>query len=199
MTVPILILAGGASSRMEGRDKLLETVDGEPLLSRITRIACEVSGDVTVLLRPNEALRREALNPYAVDVIEPEDALEGMSGSLRAGFAHLANRTSPVLLLLADLPELEASDLHKVISAQDKAPKALVWRGATENVEPGHPILFAAALFPAFADLRGDGGGKEVIAAAKGRVHLVPLTKNRARLDLDTPGEWASWRAATGR
>jgi len=35
--VPILILAAGASTRMRGRDKLLELVAGEPLLARVAR------------------------------------------------------------------------------------------------------------------------------------------------------------------
>ena len=37
--IPILILAGGASSRMQGRDKLLEDVDGVPLLRKQVLIA----------------------------------------------------------------------------------------------------------------------------------------------------------------
>ena len=184
---------------MKGRDKLLEPVDGVPQILRVARMALDVSDDVTVLLRPGTPDRARVLSGLALDVIEPTAALEGMSGSLRAGFHHLKTRPSPVLLLLSDLPELDTNDLRAVIDAPGAAPDALIWRGATEDGKPGHPILFAPSLFNEFARLKGDGGGKEVVQKAGSRVHLVPLKKSRARLDLDTPGDWTDWRVRTGR
>jgi CTP:molybdopterin cytidylyltransferase MocA len=95
---------------------------------------------------------------------------------------------------LGDLPDLTSDDLRAVADAVDLSTKTLAWRGATADGAPGHPIVFHAALFGAFATLKGDGGGREVIAQAKGHVQLVPLPADRARNDLDTPEEWAEWR-----
>ena len=99
-----------------------------------------------------------------------------------------------VLVTLADLVALETSDLTRIIKAKMHAPKALIWRGATAEGTPGHPILFDASLRPAFADLAGDEGGASIIKANADKVHYVALPGDRALLDLDTPEDWAAWR-----
>ncbi|MEL6586700.1 MAG: NTP transferase domain-containing protein, partial [Pseudomonadota bacterium] len=53
----ILILAAGASSRMRGRDKLLEEIDGTPLILRAVRAACAVSAEVVVALPKGDRTR----------------------------------------------------------------------------------------------------------------------------------------------
>ena len=51
MTCPILILAAGQSSRMRGRDKLLEPVDGVPKLRRLA-IECLSQSDAVFVALP---------------------------------------------------------------------------------------------------------------------------------------------------
>ena len=48
--IPILILAAGSSSRMQGRDKLLETIDRVPLLRRTVNSALGTDHPVYVTL-----------------------------------------------------------------------------------------------------------------------------------------------------
>ena len=193
---PIIVLAAGASRRMRGRDKLLEDVDGEPLLRQQARKALAVtSGPVLIALPPAPHPRYAALDGLTVQIVPVPDAAEGMNASLRAAFSALPADAKAAMLLLGDLPDLTSDDLRDVANAVDLSTETLVWRGATANGAPGHPIVFNAALFGVFATLKGDGGGREVIAQAKGHVQLVPLPADRARNDLDTPEEWAEWRA----
>ncbi|MEO0939726.1 MAG: nucleotidyltransferase family protein [Pseudomonadota bacterium] len=188
--VPILILAAGASSRMRGADKLMEDVDGQPLLRRQARMALDVSRDVRVALPPAPHPRDTVLWGLPVQIIRVPDAAEGMGASLRTAFAGI---TAPrTLLLLADLPELEAEDLRSVLAGPDEAPQAVIWRGATESGKSGHPMLIDRAVYPDFQKLTGDDGGRAIVQ--KHGAHLVPLQGNRARLDLDTPEDWAEWR-----
>lgn len=182
---------------MRGQDKLLQDVDGEPLLRRQARIARSVTtGPVLVALPVAPHPRHATLKGLDVTAVPVAGAAEGMNASLRTAFAAVPVGAERALLLLADLPELTADDLRKVAQASDSDEDHLVWRGATEAGEPGHPIVFAARLFPEFANLAGDGGGREVVASAGDRVRLVPLPGRRARLDLDTPEDWAAWRAS---
>lgn len=195
--IHILILAAGTSSRMRGTDKLSAHVDGVPLLRKQAQMALELDLPVTVALPPDRT-REELLEDLDVDIHAAACSLEGMSGTLRSAMGHLADARA-VLIFLADLPELEKSDLQSVLDARSKAPNAMVWRGATEDGRAGHPILVDRALFPEFAKLKGDGGGHEIIEKAGDRVQLVQLPGERARLDLDTPEDWTKWRAKTGR
>ncbi|MEO9575791.1 nucleotidyltransferase family protein [Tateyamaria sp.] len=193
--MPILILAAGASSRMRGADKLLLDVDGVPLLRRQARMAMEVSTDVRIALPPRPHPRYDLVRDLDVQTIEVADASQGMSASLRTLFATLEPEQSHAMVLLGDLPDLSDDDLRAVMSATTQYPDALIWRGATQTGKGGHPMVVAHPLFDEFQTLEGDSGGHSIIANHKGAVHLVPLKGNRARQDLDTPEDWAAWRA----
>lgn len=192
--IPILVLAAGASSRMGGRDKLLEPVAGQPLLRRIAGLACNVSDDVFLALHHNAADRLAVVDGLPLTPLLLPEAAEGMSGTLRAGVAALPDCPA-FMVLLSDLPEITADDLRAVIAAREDAPDHLIWRGATTDGKPGHPILFDASLRPSFAGLTGDGGGETIVNPLKDKTYLVRFDTDRARLDLDTPEDWAAWRA----
>lgn len=185
---------------MRGTDKLLEKVDGMPLLMRQTRIArAATTGKVLVALPPWPHPRYDVLHGMNITTVPVEDAADGMSATLRAGLAALPAETRCAMILLADLPGLQTEDLVQVADAVDLDSETQIWRGATTMGEPGHPIVFASALFPEIAKLSGDTGARDVVATAQSKVQLVPLKDNRARLDLDTPEDWEAWRAGRTR
>ena len=184
----VLILAAGASRRMRGADKLLEEVDGEPLLARQVRIALATGRPVSVAL-PAGPHPRRALAAGA-QVIEVPDAALGMGHSLAAGVRALQDAPA-ILLLLADLPEIETADLLAMLSAP-RAPGEVL-RGATENGQAGHPILIPPSVYCDLMALSGDDGGRAVMSSHP--VRHIRLSGNRALLDLDTPESWTKWRA----
>lgn len=193
--IPIILLAAGSSSRMRGRDKVLEPIDGTPLLRRQAQAARAVSDQVLVALPSAPHPRYAAIADLDVQTLAVPDAAEGMGASIRTAFAALPARADKAMLLLADLPEITQQDLARMMTAAQNNPDALVWRGTTEDGKAGHPIIFDRALFPDLTQLQGDTGGQDVIRQARHRVHLVRLPAQRARLDLDTPEDWDQWRA----
>ncbi len=183
---------------MRGADKLAEIIDGIPLLTRIATAARAVSTQVFVALPGAAHPRLQLIAGLDVVPLTLPEATEGMSGTLRAGVAALPD-CARFMILLADLPELDAADLRAVCCAPAFAPDALIWRGATADGKPGHPILFDASLRPLFAALSGDGGGENIVNPLRAQTYLVPLAGQRARRDLDTPEEWAAWRGSRGQ
>jgi len=194
--LPILILAAGQSTRMRGADKLLQEVDDVPLLRRLCLSALQVSDDVRVALPVLPHARYDVIGDLPVTAVPVADAAEGMAASLRTVFGSLAADVSRAMLVLGDLPDVTAHEMRAVCAAVANAPDALIWRGATPEGHGGHPMIFAAELFPAIARLVGDDGGRRIVHAAGDRVCHVPFDDNRARQDLDTPEDWAAWRAA---
>lgn len=193
--MPIIILAAGASRRMRGRDKLLEDVDGLPLLRRQAMMARAVTtGVVLVALPASPHPRYDALAGLEVLALPVENAAEGMNASLSAAIQALPSDAACVMILLADLPDLTEDDIRSVAFIVDLKGKNKIWRGATHDGAPGHPIVFKADLFAELTALRGDSGGREVVAAHLDQTQLVPLPGNRARNDLDTPEQWDVWR-----
>ena len=194
--IPILILAAGQSSRMRGRDKLLEDVGGEPLIRRQARQALALGGAVYVALGPEQHRRAAALEGLDVTILTVPEAGEGMSGTMRGAVARLPEAPA-FMLVLGDLVALETADLQKVYAAFVDQPDHLIWRGVTEDGKHGHPIIFSGKLRPEFAQLAGDGGGETLVKPLIPQTYLVPLSGNRARLDLDTPEDWDDWRASS--
>lgn len=191
---PILILAAGNSSRMRGRDKHLEEIDGVPLLRRLAVAALELGQPVFVALPSLPHARAAILAGLGVTLLAVPEAAEGMSGTMRGAVARLP-KAEGFLLVLGDLAEIGADEMRAVLAARASHPDHLIWRGATQTGEPGHPILFAASLMSRFAELSGDGGGESLVKPLQDQTHLVPLPGHAARRDLDTPEDWAAFRA----
>ncbi len=192
--IPVLILAAGQSARMGGSDKLLQFVDGQPLLRRVASAALQVSDAVFVALPPGNIARLDVLEGLAVTPLALPDSAEGMSGTLRAGVAGLPD-CKAFMVLLADLPQITGSEMQQVIAARATAPDKLIWRGATAAGKAGHPIIFDASLRAQFAGLSGDSGGEDLVRPLRSQTHLVRFDDDRARLDLDTPADWAAFRS----
>jgi CTP:molybdopterin cytidylyltransferase MocA len=193
MTPQILILAAGASSRMRGADKLLERVEDQPLLTRITKAALATGARVTVTLPPDRPLRNAALAGLAVTEVLVPEAATGMAASLKAGCAALPEDT-PVLLLLADLPEITTEDLTHMLKEWQATPD-LILRGTAADGTPGHPVCLPAWCRSEIAALTGDEGARSLLARHRDRLRLIALPDNHATTDLDTPEDWAVWRS----
>ena len=195
--VTVLVLAAGRSTRMRGRDKLLECVGGEPLLRRQARFATSVSDDVVVVVPASEPARELALEGLPVRVVRAATRPVEMSASIAAGLATISDGCSGVLLLLADMPELEAADLGALLRRHGERAGAII-RAASADGTPGHPVLFPADLMPRLLRLDGDRGARGLLRDTGRAVELVRLPGRRALVDLDTPEDWDRWRGDAG-
>lgn len=191
----ILLPAAGSSSRMGPlRDKLTEDLDGEPLLRNRVRMALETPCPVLVTLPRDRPARLAALEGLGAEVIFPEGVSEGMSASLRAGATFAADLGRALMVLPSDMPELTLADLQVLLNAFAAEPFR-IHRGASAQLQPGHPVILPADLLADAAQLQGDQGAKPLLKAHAARITLHALPGNHALTDLDTPEAWASWRA----
>lgn len=192
--VHILVLAAGSSSRMRGADKLLQPVKGRPILRRVVETALGSGAPVLVTLPPLAAQRKAAVVDLPARLVDVPDAAEGMSRSIIRGLSALADAgpDDGLMILPADMPGFSSKALADLIS-RFRAEPNLIWRGGTTDGTPGHPAIFPRDLWPELAQIRGDEGGRSVLARHKDRVRQVPLPGTMATLDLDTPEDWAAF------
>lgn len=188
----LLVLAAGASSRMRGTDKLMAEVNGGPLIERTVRRAAATGLPVVVALRTDRPERARAIARFNLVTTFVSDPGEGMAASLRAA-AKAAPPGVGLMVVLADMPEIETADLLALWAAFEATGGERVVRAATAQGRPGQPVLFPARLREALLALEGDTGGRDLLAGED--VLLVPLAGERAVTDLDTPEDFARWRA----
>ena len=183
----VLVLAAGRSSRMRGADKLLEEIDGTPLILRAVRAALRAAPEVVVTLPPASP-RRAWLADAPVRIVEVEGP---MSASLAAGIAAVTRDAATVHL--ADMPEIGADALTRMAEAWTGSD-APILRAVAADGTPGQPVTFDRRLFPDLAALHGDRGARDLIA--RHGFAPVPLPGRAALVDLDTPEDWAAWRVS---
>lgn len=187
----ILILAAGQSSRMRGADKLLQDIDGTPLLTRIADAALTCDAQVFATLPPDRPKRNAAL-PADVAQILVSNAADGMGASLAAGVGALPGHISSVMILPGDMPDITAQDLAQIFASAQPHPDAIL--RAYSDATPGHPVVFPKRCFEALKSLSGDKGARDIIKTDTGRQIAVKLPGEHAVTDLDTPEDWAAWR-----
>ncbi len=121
-----------------------------------------------------------------------------MGTSIGAGVAALRPDADAVLVVLADMPELTAAHVDRLIAAFDPAAGRAIVRATTEAGRPGHPVLFGRRFFELLRGLEGDAGARPLIADYPEFLVEVALPGSAAATDLDTPEDWAAWRAGGG-
>jgi CTP:molybdopterin cytidylyltransferase MocA len=193
--IAILILAAGASSRMEGTDKLMKMAGNTPLLARITQRAMATGLPTYVTLPDVSHPRHDLVRECGARAIVVPDWATGMAASIRTGVAALPNTIDAVMILPGDMPDLQTSDLGKLAEIASKSPGKIL-RATSQTGIPGHPVIFPADLFGELLTVTGDQGARRVLRAHADRVHTQALPGNRAICDLDTPAHWAAWATA---
>ncbi len=189
-----IVLAAGASTRL-GQPKQLLPYGDTTLLRHVTRVglAAGLKPLVVVLGAHAAACWREVADLPVVVVDNPRYA-EGQSTSLRAGLAALPAAARAVVVLLGDMPEVDAPLVQQLVATW-RATGASIVRPAYAG-QPGNPVLFSAEHFPALAAARGDEGGRAVLRAHAAEVLLVPVASPAALEDIDT---WEAYQALLRR
>ena len=188
----IIVLAAGSARRMRGRDKLMETIDGTPLIARQLGRAIATGLTTYVALSPDHPARAEAIEGLNAVRIPVPDAADGMAISLRGAIAALPAGHTGAMVVLADMPDITAKDLSTMAEVWTEAPDH-IHRATAADGTPGHPVIFPARLFPAFQALTGDEGARSILRGEPLRLTALPDT--HATTDLDTPEAWEAWRA----
>lgn len=166
MTTAAVVLAAGRSSRYPGRNKLLQPVEGLPMVVRVVAVLRAAACPVVVVTghqatRVRAALRQAFIAAPAIRHVHNQRYAQGMASSLQVGIRALPNGVTKAFLCLGDMPGVDAHLLRRL--QQTWRPGLDVVRPVCRR-RPGHPVLVSARLFPAFASLSGDCGAKPVLA-----------------------------------
>jgi len=189
ISVAIIVLAAGKASRMgqSGSHKLLAEFEGVPLVRRVAEQALEGGADsVTVVTGYRQEEITAALSGLNVCLSYNADYALGMASSLIAGFSTSeARRADGVLVMLADMPRVTASDLRTLIGAFRASGGEAIVRAVSQG-KRGNPVILPQSLHNEVLRLTGDVGARHIIEASHLPVIDVDIG-DAAHLDVDTP------------
>lgn len=187
MTVGAILLAAGGARRM-GADKLMADLGGRPLALHAFEAFLAAGFDRPIVaIAPGGAVA--ALLADRARIIVVEDHALGMGHSLAAAMAAVPEDWTGAVIGLADMPFVRPATLGALAAAS--MPDAIV-RPVFDG-KPGNPVAWGREHFPALAALRGDKGGRDILA----RSAPVPLACDDPGvvIDIDTPEALAAARA----
>ena len=192
--IAALLLAAGRSTRMGGPNKLLEPIDGTPMVARTaTRLlASRARPIVAVLGNQADAIDR-ALGKLPVERVRNPAFAEGLSTSLKCGLAALPNEIDGVVVCLGDMPLITGRDIDRLIAAFNPLEgRAIIV--PTRRGKRGNPVLWAKRFFAEMAELAGDVGAKHLIGEHAELVCEVEMDTDGVLVDIDTPEALAEFR-----
>src|SRR5689334_5152664 len=191
-----LVLAAGRSTRMGGPNKLLEEINGKPLVRIATEhvLASRARPVIVVTGHQKERVER-ALSGLPVTFVHNADFAEGLSTSLKAGIAAVPAEADGVVVGLGDMPQVSAALIDKLIAAFDPERGALV-AIPTLGGKRGNPVLWSRRFFADLMAVEGDVGARHLIGGYGEAVVEVPVEDAAALTDVDTPEALTALRAA---
>ncbi|MCI4664833.1 MAG: nucleotidyltransferase family protein [Neomegalonema sp.] len=177
------------------RHKLLEQIDGAPLVRRSAEASLASDAEETVVILGARAEEmRAALAGLPVRIVENPLWGRGVATSIRAGLSAVAPHSDAALIMLADMPEVGADLVNRLIAAFDPEEGREAVRPVDAEGRGGHPVLFGRRYFEALSLLEGDVGARKVIQDAADRRVDLPIDGSAPFVDLDAPEDWAKWR-----
>ena len=186
-----ILLAAGRSARMQGVDKRWLAVDGVPMALRTARAigAAPVSRRLAVVRPEDDDLARQLTELGFVCVVNAEPD-RGRASSLACAWAALP-QAAPVLIALADLPELTGTLVRELwqrfCALDERAILIPRYRG-----QWGHPRCLGADHVAALRAQAGECSVPAYLARYPEAVRFWDVDDPAVVRDIDTPADYAA-------
>nr|WP_210272780.1 molybdopterin-binding/glycosyltransferase family 2 protein [Chthonobacter rhizosphaerae] len=162
--VSAVVLAAGRSTRFGAGNKLLADVRGEPMVRHAVRAATGSAAGEVIVVTGHQAEAVEAALADMPDVrfVRNPDYAEGQSTSLKAALGAVSPASEAAVVLLGDMPLVDAPLVDRVIAAYRPAEGSLIVV-PTHDGRRGNPVLWSRRFFQDLAAVDGDRGGRDLL------------------------------------
>jgi molybdenum cofactor cytidylyltransferase len=188
--ISAIFLAAGLSSRMEGENKLLMTLNGKTILQLTLEsiLASEVREVIVVVGHQQENVRETIeRNKYPVRIVENGYYKSGMTSSIQAGIRHASEFCEGYIICMGDMPLLETRHYNSVILGFRKSfifQKDCIIIPFFDG-RRGNPVIFSSVYKSELLAHKKPEGLKEVIEKYPEKVSKIPMETKIRILDID--------------
>jgi molybdenum cofactor cytidylyltransferase len=191
--ISAIVLAAGEAKRM-GQNKVLLPWQGKTLLEHVLDRLLHSQVDEIILVLGHEAERiREKISAQGIQIVVNPAYREGMSASLRQGLSIMDKRAEAFLVALGDQPGIREEMINQLIEAFHKAlPRKNIVLPAYRS-KPGHPVLFGIRYREEMGKLKGDVGGRQILADHPEDILSLEMDTDEVLQDIDTPEDYREY------
>ena len=187
MKIAAVVLAAGLSRRYGPENKLLQSLDGVPMIRRVVETIRGSKVDEIILVTGHQKEEVEAVLSGITDLhfVHNPEFEKGMSTSISVGAKSLGN-IDACLICLGDLPHLKSQDYNQLIELFDQEKSLNRIMIPTFRGKKGHPVVFGSAFFDDLNNLTAtDEGAWRVVLKHKSFVREVEMDTDRILTDID--------------
>ncbi|MGE3146221.1 MAG: NTP transferase domain-containing protein [Pseudorhodoplanes sp.] len=185
--VGAIVLAAGRSTRMGGSNKLLAQIRGKPIVRLAAEQALASRASPVIVVSGHQREQIEAaLAGLAVRIVHNPDFADGLSTSLKAGLTAMPDDVDGAVVMLADMPQVDAALIDTLLAAFDPERGSLAVVPTIEG-KRGNPVVWSRRFFPSLMALEGDVGARHLIGENVDAVTEVAVDGQAALIDVDTP------------
>jgi molybdenum cofactor cytidylyltransferase len=197
--VAAVLLAAGRSTRMGAVNKMLAEIGGKSLVRIAAEQAVASRAQPVIVVTGHERERVEtALKGLPVRLIHNPNFSEGLGTSLKAGIASVPPEVDAAIVCLADMPQVDAALINRLIAAFDPERGALVVVPSIDG-RRGNPVVWSRRFFHDLMSIQGDVGARHLIGNYAEAVVEVPVSGDAALTDIDTPESLSAVKAEIER
>ena len=180
-----VLLAAGRGERFGDHKLLVRLPNGTAIGVAAARNLIDALPDCVAVLRPGDEILASLLAAEGLRIVVNPKADDGMGTSLACGVAAAAEVDGWVIAL-ADMPAIRPATIQAVAEAIAAGAMlaAPVYHG-----ERGHPIGFARRFHAALAALKGDRGGRDILAQHANELQLIEVDDPGVLVDIDREGD----------
>ena len=187
--IDCFILAAGMSKRMGKDNKLLKKINNNTILNQtlINHIESKIN-NIYLILGHEKELILENIDHKEIFIVENNNYKSGMLSSILKIDENIDNKTSGILISLADMPFVTSNDINNLIEIFNKNNQELICIPKNDG-KLGNPILLPKRIYKDLtkdlSKLSQDKGLKKLILEKKYDFIEVNLSKG-VTIDFDT-------------
>jgi molybdenum cofactor cytidylyltransferase len=196
MTLPVLVMAAGASRRMGRPKQLLPLGTGTVLTTVVDTLLAAGCTPVVCVLGASGTQVAAVLARLLVETVYNPDWDTGeMLSSVQCGLRHLSRTdTHPgCLVALGDQPGLTTATVQALVGTVANNPDRTVF--CSHGMRRQHPIYLPVSLWPRICELPVSSTLRTVTGDPQLPVAYVNVDSFNDFRDLDTPEQYDSYRA----
>ena len=189
----LILLAAGKSSRMGDANKLLLPINNDPILKTVLSQISKISIDQKIIVTGFQAEKIKPLIDKSIfEIIHNPNFEEGMTSSIQAGISALSKNSIGVMIIPADLPNLDSKILTKLVDVflENYLKNAKTIVASTENGVQKNPVIFSSYYYSEILAHKNKNGCKEIIESHLKNVTSVEISSKDFFQDIDTPADY---------
>jgi len=193
-----VVLAAGSSRRMGRENKLLAEIDGVPMLHKVLDAVTTSAVQHCVIVTGFESERvAQSVAHFQADIVHNPEHARGLSTSLQAGLASLPDEVDAALIVLGDMPDIDARLLEQLMQSFDPQQGREICVPVC-NGKRGNPVLWSKRFFADLCAVQGDIGGRHLLGEFDDWIQECVVSDASIHRDIDTLEQLHARKEAEG-